>query len=517
MSGLSSASVQRLRLELADTDRAKTVQLFNFLSAAKRTALMAGTQVDVTTELQAALDSFATKGTVEIFGNMKITATIYLKRTGMRLIGRGIGNTFVEYVNAAGGTAFAGAVSSVAVITDCEMSGFSLAGTAAGTAASIGVDYTTFSYSKFDLSVQTKRVNGFCYDAVGNSGSSPYYNEIRGYMFGGADTTQTGVGMRPGAWAGGSNGPNANVIGPIFRAASLGILIDLQSGNGNLFQDISGESIDNYYFRLNYNAYVLTGTSSGANTMSSFKDTTRAWTVNFYIGHAVKIVSGTGAGQARKIKNNTANSLGLVDPWGILPDATSVYEIYKSSAANNKIVNCRAEGLSTLNPDFIYAAPGVYGTTAVNTTVESLGSGLVVRDDSGSPSNSWFDGHKSIFTEKIVNPGPSYNQEIYQRNSVFGGVELPDYSIEWMSMSISSATPGGVATARLDVGGTAAGNGDMTLTVAHSADIGMALPAATQKIKRDGMNKHVFLNVQTDGTFNATADISVTWCASVGY
>ncbi len=496
--------------------RADRVNIFDFLSNAKRVTLMAGTQTDVTVELQTALDSFTTYGTVEIFGNMKITSTIYLKRTGMRLVGRGIGNTFVEFVNAAGGTALSGAVSNMATITDCEYSGFSLAGTAAGTSASIGVDITTMAYSRIDLSIQTRRVGGVCIFGEGNNGSSPYYNEIKGYLFGGSDYSQEGIKFAGGVWAGGSNGPNANTIGPISRAASLGTMINLESGNGNTFNSINGESIGDYYFKLNSNAAVATGTSSGSNTMSSLKDTTKTWTVNEYLNHAVKITSGTGSGQVRRVKNNTATSLGVDNPWGVLPDATSVYAIYKSNANSNKIVNCRAEGLSTLNPDFIYAAPGTFSTSVLNTTVDSLGSGLVVRDDSGNPSNTWFDGHKVIFTHSITNPGASYNQDIYPRNSVYGGVLLTNFVIEWMSVSINGATPGGTATAKLDVGGTATGNGDMTMTVAvPNVDAGFAMPASTEKIKRDGQNKHVFINVATDASFDATSDITVTWCATI--
>ena len=514
--GFIQAGVGAVLQTLQQKLRSERVNIFDFLSDAKRTTLLAGTQTDVTTELQTALDSFTTYGTVDIFGSMKITGTIYLKRSGMCIIGRGIGNTFVEFVNAAGGTAFAGHVTDTSVITDCEISGFSLAGTAAGTSASIGVDITTMSYSRIDLSIQTKRANGVCIYGEGNSGSSPYYNTISGYLFGTTDYTQTGIHFAGGAWAGGSNGPNANTIGPINRAAAMGTLVNIESGNGNTFHDIGGESIGNYYFKLNSNTAVITGTSTGSNTMSSLINTAAAWGVNDYVNHSVKITSGAGSGQVRRIKNNTATILSIDNPWGEMPDATSAYSIFKHNAHSNKFVNMRAEGLSTQNPDFIYAAPGTYGNSFLNSTVESLGSGLVVRDESGNPSNTWFDGHKATFTEYITNPGASYSQDVYPRNSVYGGVMLTNYTIEWMSVAINAATPGGTATVRLDAGGTAAGNGDMTLTVVvPNVDIGFAMPESAEKIKRDGQNKHVFLNVATDGSFSGTADIVVTWCATI--
>jgi hypothetical protein len=500
--------------------RSERVLITDFLSDAKRTTLLAGTQTDVTVELQTALDSFATFGTVEVFGNMKITATIFMKRSGMRLVGRGVGNTTIEYVNAAGGTAFSGHVTDTSIITNCEIACLSIAGPTPGTAAGVCLDITTFAYSIFDrISFQTKRVGGTCIYGEGNSGSSPYYNTISNIqLFGNTDYSQTGIHFTAGAWTGGSNGPNANIIGPILRAAALGTLVNLEVGNGNLFSDINGESIGDYYFKLNSNSPVAngTGTSTGSNTMGTLNDTGKTWTINEFANHAVKIASGTGANQVRKIASNTATRLTLANGWGVLPDATSVYEIYKASASSNKVINVRAEGLSSENPDFIYAAPGTYGNCFFNTSVESLGTGLTVRDESGNPSNQWYNGHKVVFTEYLTNPGASYSADIYPRNSVYGGVLLTNYVIEWMSVSINAATPGGVLTAKLDVAGTAAGGGDMTLTaVIANTDYAFVMPGKTEKIIRDGTNKHVFLNVATDASFSATADVVVTWCATI--
>lgn len=487
--------------------------IWDFLSPAKRITLLAGTQTDVTTELQAALDAHLH---VEIFGNLKITDTIYLKRNGACLRGRGIGNTTVEFVNAAGGTAFAGAVSTSVTITNCEMSDFSIAGNAAGTSASIGVDLTTFAYSIFRLSIQTRRVNGICYYGQGNTGSSPYYNRIEGYLFGGADYTQTGIKFAQGAWAGGSNGANANMIGPIYRGASLQYLIDLQAGNGNMFSNISGESIGDGYLRLNFNAAEASGTSSGSNTMSTLNDTTKTWTANQYVGYGVKITSGTGSGQTRTVKNNTATSLGLNHAWGVKPDATSVYALYKNAANSNKFNNLRAEGLSTLNPDFIAAYPGTNNNSVTNSYVESLGSGFVIYDDSGSPTNVWQDGQKCTWTETVSNPGPSANIDIYPRNSIFGGVMLTNYTLEWVAVAINSATPGDNATVYLDCGGTAANTStETTLACITNEDFGMTLTTPTQKLKRDGLNRRMFLNLQTGAAFSGTADVTITWCATI--
>lgn len=67
-----------------------------------------------------------------------------------------------------------------------------------------------------------------------------------------------------------------------------------------------------------------TATSGGASTLT---DTTKAWTANQHAGRALKIVSGTGAGQVRRIASNTATVLTVDAAWTTNPDATSVYQI----------------------------------------------------------------------------------------------------------------------------------------------------------------------------------------------
>jgi hypothetical protein len=93
------------------------------------------------------------------------------------------------------------------------------------------------------------------------------------------------------------------------------------------------------------------GTASSATT-STLVDSAATWTVNQYTNSDVVIVSGTGAGQKRRIGSNTANTLTLAAAqtgnantgnWSVTPDATSVYKIQPSS-------------------DFLYYAPGTTGT-----------------------------------------------------------------------------------------------------------------------------------------------------------
>ena len=470
---------------------------------------------DDTTAIQAANDSLASGGTLFFpKGTYKITSTLNLKRNGMRWVGDGFENTNIAYVNAAGGTAVAGHTSNLSTITNCEITEITFSSTAAATDPAIYLDITTMSYSRFDVNMQTRRVNGVCIYGEGNNGSSPYYNHISGSFFGDS-SSQTALQFVSGAWSGGSDGPNANIIGPIRRAAALAYLCDLQSGNGNLFSDINGENIGTCYFRLNYRNAVDTGTSSGSNTTGILNDTGKAWTVNGYTNYAVKITGGTGSGQVRTIGSNTATQLTINNTWATLPDNTSTYSIYKSAATENKMVNVRAEGSS--GADFIQAHPGAVFNKASGTTVESLGAGLQVRDTSGDPSNNWFDGGKCIFTETVLNPGPGANIDVWPRNSSLGGVAVGlDYVVESLTVSANTTTLSDTASVRLDVGGTAAGNGDMTLLVSlpDGNSVGQALPSATEKIPRDGTNRPMFLNVQTGGSFSATADLQITVCIS---
>lgn len=473
--------------------------------------------IDDTDEIQAAIDGYA--GGVTIYmppGKYDISSTIYLRRNSVKLVGAGVGATQVTYTNAAGGTAFDGTTNGTDVLQDCELSGFLLFGDVS-TGPSVGIDLVNFSYSRFDLSVQSKRASAKLYSGAGNNGSQPYYNHITGYLFGGTDKTQTGIYFGAGAWSGGSPGPNSNVIGPIYRAASLGILADIAAGNGNTFTDIHAESIGDYYFRLNnVTSYSDTGTSTGSNGAVTLNNTGKSYTTNQFVNYGIRITGGTGAGQSRIIKSNSATVITVETPWGVWPDATSTYVIAANHSHSNKFVNIRAEGNSSDNPDFIYALPGAYANTFSGVTVESLGSGLWARDESGAINNKWFDGSKTCFTEAVINPGASANIDIYPRNSGFGGVMLSNYSIEWLNATVNAATPGDTATIRLDVGGTSAGTGsDMTLTVKTSGDIGFATPTNIQKIERDGTNRHVFLNVQTGASYSATADMVITWCATV--
>ena len=67
-----------------------------------------------------------------------------------------------------------------------------------------------------------------------------------------------------------------------------------------------------------------TATSGAASTLT---DSTKNWATNRWANYAVRILSGTGAGQVRPIVSNTSTALTIIGAWATNPDSTSVYAI----------------------------------------------------------------------------------------------------------------------------------------------------------------------------------------------
>ena len=102
---------------------------------------------------------------------------------------------------------------------------------------------------------------------------------------------------------------------------------------------------------VTYEITLPSGTAT-AGAATTLTDSSATWTVNQYANSDAVIISGTGAGQKKRIASNTATVLTLAAAvtgnantgnWSITPDATSVYRIQPSS-------------------DFLYYAPGTTGT-----------------------------------------------------------------------------------------------------------------------------------------------------------
>jgi len=478
---------------------------------------------DDTSAIQAAIDS--STGPLQVLlpsGTYKTTTTIYLRRSGVRIVGCGPSVSSIKYVNAFGGIAFSGdtnTFNSTSTYESCALENFEIASSGASTDPSTVVDLTSFSYSHFDIEIQNQRVNGVIYYGQGNAGTSPYFNHIESTsLFGGSDYTQTAFQFRAGAWTGGSAGPNANVIGPITRAASFSTLVDLRTGQGNLFSNISGESIGGTYFILGGTSAASTGTSTGSNAENTLIDTGQSWVTNEYINGAVQITSGTGSGQTRIIKTHTNTTLTLQEPWADIPDATSQYAIFPLTASKNKFVNLRGEGLYSQNPDFIYAFPGADGNEFAHMSVESLGTGKRLFDNTGSVRNSFYGPNKVLFTHTFNTPGASANVNAFPRISVWGGLPIPgNYVIEWMRVNIDYFNHGDSATITLDAGGavTGAGNQTYVLTIPDGQSTAVVMPHAAQKQDLEGANNSLHLNLQTGAAFAGTSNVIVTVCLTL--
>jgi len=73
-----------------------------------------------------------------------------------------------------------------------------------------------------------------------------------------------------------------------------------------------------------------TATSGAANTIT---DSGATWNTNELIGNMIILTSGTGSGQQKIIKSNTATAITVFENWITNPDNTSVYRIIKGPQA----------------------------------------------------------------------------------------------------------------------------------------------------------------------------------------
>src|SRR5262249_2549964 len=75
------------------------------------------------------------------------------------------------------------------------------------------------------------------------------------------------------------------------------------------------------------------GSSSGGNTTTTLHDTRKTWSASsFTPSYTVRIIAGTGAGQARSISANTSTQLTVSSAWGTPPDSSSFYVITRKKA-----------------------------------------------------------------------------------------------------------------------------------------------------------------------------------------
>ena len=110
-----------------------------------------------------------------------------------------------------------------------------------------------------------------------------------------------------------------------------------------------------YDFSLNsLNPGVSTITYDSGNltvgTLDGARDNTKNWTPNSFVNFQINITSGTGNGQVRTISSNSTNTITLLSPWSIIPDASSTYTITNIDTSNPYSMSAIGMPPSTFKP-----------------------------------------------------------------------------------------------------------------------------------------------------------------------
>lgn len=138
-------------------------------------------------------------------------------------------------------------------------------------------------------------------------------------------------------------------------------------------------------------AYIIetpNGTATSA-TVSTLVESGVLWTVNQYSNCDCLIVSGTGAGQKRRIASNTATTLTLATAvtgnantgnWSIVPDTTSIFKIQMSS--DFLYYTAGSTGTGFYKIDLATGASAPTWTTLTATTASLSGGGNLMWADS---------------------------------------------------------------------------------------------------------------------------------------
>jgi len=74
------------------------------------------------------------------------------------------------------------------------------------------------------------------------------------------------------------------------------------------------------------------GIADETSTINRLDDSSKDWAVNIWAGSYVRIIGGTGVGQARRILSNIATGIVPVNAFSTAPDETSEYMVYPSEA-----------------------------------------------------------------------------------------------------------------------------------------------------------------------------------------
>lgn len=371
------------------------------------------------------------------------------------------------------------------------------------------------SYSGFEIEYTAASAK-LLYASGAGAGEGAYFNSFSDFtLFGGVDRTQYGIWFDRDASGNLADGPNANSFVNIKRCANLYRLTNLRSGTGNLFSNIGGESIKDALIVLNDIAASHTGTAT-AITSQSLTQAGAGWSAVIgdptnWTNAACVITSGTYTGQARKINSNTSDTLTLDKPFpGDIGLPT--FEIVVSKANNNKFVNVRQEGLSSQNPDGIRILPGALNNEFSQVDIGSLGTGIVVDDQYGEPSNKVRQGELVLERFIIQNPGAGASVDVVLRSGVFGGIRSGSrMALEYVEADAPGSLTG-TATVTVDQGGNATGAGTETIVVVLDATVNTrhAFKPSRDKTLRDTSNNGIFVHLATSAGVGAGDDFIIS-------
>lgn len=123
------------------------------------------------------------------------------------------------------------------------------------------------------------------------------------------------------------------------------------------------------------------GTASSG-TLSTLVDSTKNWPTAALTGWLVSILTGTGAGQTKRIRTNTSNSLSITGGapaggnWAVTPDSTSSYVIYQgpqvetgraTGGTTSTLIDSNANWETNMWSGFSCVYDGITATVTSNT------------------------------------------------------------------------------------------------------------------------------------------------------
>lgn len=122
-----------------------------------------------------------------------------------------------------------------------------------------------------------------------------------------------------------------------------------------------------------YRGAQATSGKATAGAASTLTDSNAAWGTNQWAGFTIEIRSGTGSGQTRTIASNTATVQTVSSAWGVTPDSTSQYWIYRGTNENTVNAACGAfERGNTMTRSTVQARTGSYSLRALGPAVQDF-------------------------------------------------------------------------------------------------------------------------------------------------